>query len=66
QPYHTSALTGAQWVAELMTGHLRQIHTELGVLHAVFFLLLEEMSAMGWATSRHLSLQEQLAIFLYM
>ncbi|KZP09085.1 hypothetical protein FIBSPDRAFT_668056, partial [Athelia psychrophila] len=65
QPYHTSALTGADWVMELMTGHLRNIRTELGVTHLVFAALLEEMTAIGCGASRHVTLQEQLAIFLY-
>ena len=65
-PYHTSALTGAQWVMELMTGHPLRIRTELGVSHAVFRQLLHEMIAMGCADCRHVTLQEQLAIFLYM
>ncbi|THU79227.1 hypothetical protein K435DRAFT_698316 [Dendrothele bispora CBS 962.96] len=31
QDYHTSALTGAQWVQELKHGHPDRIHTELGM-----------------------------------
>lgn len=65
-PYHTSALTGAQWVAELMVGHPKRIRTELGVSHDVFRYLLQELYAMGRTASRHVSLHEQLAIFLYM
>lgn len=64
--YHTSALTGAQWVMELITGHPRRIRTELGVSHLVFEQLLQEMTAMGQGASRHVLLEEQLAIFLYM
>ncbi|KAJ3771242.1 hypothetical protein FB446DRAFT_601414, partial [Lentinula raphanica] len=30
QPYHTSILSGQQWVNELITGHPERIHTELG------------------------------------
>ena len=30
-PYHTSALSGAAWVNELMTGHPERIRCELGV-----------------------------------
>ena len=30
-PYHTSALSGEQWVQELLSGHPRRIRTELGV-----------------------------------
>ena len=66
QPYHTSALTGAQWVMELLTGHPRRIRTELGVTHHVFNELLLQMEDMGMGASRHVTLEEQLAIFLYM
>lgn len=66
QPYHTSALTGAQWVMELMVGHPRRIRTELGVSHRVFRELLNEMVTLGRGASRHVTLEEQLAIFLYM
>ncbi|KAF7966287.1 hypothetical protein HWV62_17922 [Athelia sp. TMB] len=66
QPYHTSALTGAQWVMELLTGHPRRIRTELGVSHHVFNQLLLQMEDMGMGASRHVTLEEQLAIFLYM
>ncbi|KAJ7689184.1 hypothetical protein B0H17DRAFT_937660 [Mycena rosella] len=31
QPYHTSRLTGQQWVKELMHGHPERIYNELGV-----------------------------------
>ena len=30
-PYHTSVLTGEAWVSELMKGHPKRIHCELGV-----------------------------------
>lgn len=66
QPYHTSALTGADWVIKLMAENPRHIQTELGVSHLVFVELLAEMTAMGLGGSRHVTLQEQLAIFLYM
>ncbi|KZP09661.1 hypothetical protein FIBSPDRAFT_686868, partial [Athelia psychrophila] len=65
QAYHTSALTGAQWVMELLTGHPLHIHTELSVTHLIFEQLLFEMEAMGRRASRHVTLEEQLAIFLY-
>ena len=65
QPYHTSALTGADWVLELLTGHPRRIHTELGVSVEVFQALVEELMHMGYTHSRHVSIHEQLAIFLY-
>jgi len=39
-PYHNSALTGAAWVIELLTGHPECICHELGVHKHVFGLLL--------------------------
>jgi len=35
-PYHDSALTGAAWVCELLTGHPKRIRRELGVHKHVF------------------------------
>ncbi|KAJ7319139.1 hypothetical protein DFH08DRAFT_632566, partial [Mycena albidolilacea] len=62
QPYHTSKLTGQQWVEELMRGHPERIHNELGVhLH----VLLIELRGLGYSDSKFVSLEEQLAIFLY-
>ncbi|KAG6806621.1 hypothetical protein H0H92_010631, partial [Tricholoma furcatifolium] len=31
EPYHTSAVSGEAWVAELLSGHPKCIRTELGV-----------------------------------
>ena len=39
QPYHTSKLTGEEWVWELIHGHPNWIYTELGV-HLYVFLTL--------------------------
>jgi hypothetical protein len=64
-PYHTSALSGADWVQELLTGHPRRIQTELGVSRSTFVLLLKSIQALGVKSSRHVSVEEQLAIFLY-
>ena len=36
-PYHTSALSGADWVWELLSGHPDCICNELGVCHHVFW-----------------------------
>ena len=65
QPYHTSALTGHAWVVELLTGHPERIRCELGVHQHVFLALIEELRQMGHTNSRYVSLEEQLAIFLY-
>ena len=61
-PYHTSILTGEGWVMELLAGHPQCIHTELGVSHEIFIALLHHI---GHTDSKFVSLEEQLAIFLY-
>lgn len=66
EPYHTSALSGVAWVMELLTGHPKRIRTELGVTHSVFTALIEELQRIGITGSRYVTLEEQLAIFLYM
>lgn len=63
--YHTSILTGKAWVLELLLRHPEQIYTELGVHHHVFYLLIAELKSMGYGDSQHVTLEEQLAIFLY-
>jgi len=65
-PYHTSILSGQAWVQELLDGHPERIRTELGVHKEVFHALISELSSLGHADSRFVTLQEQLAIFLYM
>jgi hypothetical protein len=65
QPYHTSILSGEGWVQELLTGHPKRIQCELGVTKQVFNQLIHELQSMGHTRSRYISLEEQLAIFLY-
>lgn len=64
-PYHTSALTGADWVRELLTGHDKRIRNELGVHKEVFQGLLESLTHGGIGPSKFVTLEEKLAIFLY-
>jgi hypothetical protein len=64
-PYHTSILTGKGWVSELMSGHPERIRNELGVHLHVFEALLSELRRIGHRNSRFVTLEEQLAIFLY-
>jgi hypothetical protein len=64
-PYHTSALTGADWVRELLAGHDRRIRSELGVHKEIFQELLESLARGGIGPSKHVALEEKLAIFLY-
>ena len=66
EPYHTSVLTGKGWVIELLTGNPKRIQCELGVSSEVFILLIRELQEMGYDNSKYVSLEEQLAIFLYM
>lgn len=65
EPYHTSILTGEGWVMELLGGHPDRIRCELGVSLDVFSDLISDLRAMGHGNSRNVSLEEQLAIFLY-
>jgi hypothetical protein len=65
EPYHTSILTGEGWVTELLNGHPERIRCELGVRRHVFLELIQELQQLGYTRSRFVSLEEQLAIFLY-
>lgn len=65
-PYHNSALSGHGWVQELLNGHPDRIKTELGMRKHVFLALVAALRACGMQNSRHISLEEKLAIFLYM
>ena len=64
-PYHTSALTGADWVHELLNGHPERIRNELGVHKHVFSGLITALQQARISLSKHVYLEEQLAIFLY-
>jgi hypothetical protein len=59
-PYHTSILTGEGWVLELLTGHPRRIHTELGVSHAVFDKLISTLHSMGLHSSHRIHLKNNI------
>jgi hypothetical protein len=65
EPYHTSALSGAAWVLELLEGHPGRIRCELGVSKEVFHFLVAYLQQIGVNHSRGIMLEEQLAIFLY-
>lgn len=64
-PYHTSALTGHSWTQELLHGHPDRIKCELGMRLHVFEALVEELRNYRLSDSRHITLEEHLAIFLY-
>jgi hypothetical protein len=65
EPYHTSVLSGEAWVIELLTGHPEWIRCELGMHAHAFAKLISELRALGYSDSKFVSLEEQLAIFLY-
>ncbi|THU83626.1 hypothetical protein K435DRAFT_631676, partial [Dendrothele bispora CBS 962.96] len=65
QDYHTSALTGAQWVQELKHGHPDRIHTELGMRLHVFLIFVEQLRQLGLGDGPQVTLEEKAAIFLY-
>ena len=65
EPYHTLILTGEGWVMELLAGHPERIRCELGVHRHVFLELIQELRQLGHDRSKYVSLEEQLAIFLY-
>ena len=64
-PYHTSLLTGEMWVQELLNGHPDCIRNELGVQKHIFHKLINELVSHEFSSLRHVTLEEQLAIFLY-
>jgi len=66
QPYHTSILSGEGWVQELLHGHPEHICTELGMHKPAFRQMVFELCHMGHSDTKYVSLEEQLAIFLYM
>ncbi|KAJ7098908.1 hypothetical protein C8R44DRAFT_577451, partial [Mycena epipterygia] len=66
QEYHTSALSGRGWVNELLVGHPKRIKTELGMRLHVFIALVAQLQGLcGLANSKNVTLEEQVAIFLY-
>jgi len=65
EPCYTSILTGQAWVNELLHGHPKRIRTALGVNKHVFGALISELRGMGHRNSKYITLEEQLAIFLY-
>lgn len=67
RPYHTSKFRGADWVRELLRGHPQRIKDVLGVQKHVFLAFRAELVVYcGLRPSRGISVDEQVAIFLYM
>ena len=65
QSCHTSVLSGEAWLIELILGHPDRIRCELGVDVHTFKALTLELRRHRHQASTHISLEEQLAIFLY-
>ncbi|KAF7324140.1 putative nuclease HARBI1-like protein [Mycena kentingensis (nom. inval.)] len=66
RPFHTSSLTGALWLDELLCGHPDRIHQQLGMSAMMFLLLAAELVQLGGLeNSKWVSAQEKLAIFVY-
>ena len=66
EPYHTSVLSGHQWVQELLEGHRDRMKNSLGTSAGVFRRLEQELVHLGGlAPRRYIDTTEQLAIFLY-
>jgi hypothetical protein len=66
-PYHTSVLSGEAWVQELLARHPKRIWNELGLHRSTFTLLIKAIKApaVSLQSSCHVSIEEQLLIFLY-
>ena len=63
---HMSRLSGKQWVEELLAGHQTRFYNELGMQKFAFrrlLCVLEQKT--GLAGMCHVSVAEQLAIFLH-
>ena len=65
-PVHTSRLSGQQWLDELIDGHNRRFHNEMGIRKHVFMRLVRMLRRdTGLVDTRHVLAEEQLAIFLH-
>ena len=64
-PYHLSALMGEMWVLELLHGHPEWIWNELGVHKHIFLSLCSDWWQYWHQDFKSVTLEEQLAIFLY-
>ncbi|KAJ7318058.1 hypothetical protein DFH08DRAFT_615645, partial [Mycena albidolilacea] len=62
---HTSALTGQRWVDELLDGHPSRFRRAMGMSKYVFLKLIHALRVhVRFSPTKHLSREEQLAIFL--
>jgi hypothetical protein len=61
----TSILFGEAWVHELLAGHPECMWKELGIYWSMFIILIKALQSVGLQSSCHVSIEEQLLIFLY-
>ncbi|KAI0264053.1 hypothetical protein BGY98DRAFT_885729, partial [Russula aff. rugulosa BPL654] len=65
-PQHTSILSGQKWIDELISGHDGRFYNEMGIHKHVFWSLLSVLRReTDLHDTRHVSAEEQLAIFLH-
>ena len=65
-PQHTSILSGQQWIDELIDGHDSQFYNEMDMQKHIFWNLLTKLQRnSGLGDTKHVSSEEQLAIFLH-
>lgn len=66
-PQHTSILTGYKWLQELLVGHPDRFYNMFGMNRHVFCKLVQELCQhAGLEHSKHVRMEEQVAIFLRM
>lgn len=66
RPQHTSVLTGARWMDELLRGHPETFHDMMGMSKDVFRLLLQELGThAGLCDSKYVSAVVILGMFLH-
>ena len=65
-PVHTSRLSGQQWLDKLVNGHPQRFYNEMGLHKHVFKKLIRVLGMnVGLVDTRHVSAEEQLAVFLH-
>ncbi|KAF9226054.1 hypothetical protein BS17DRAFT_698738, partial [Gyrodon lividus] len=53
------------YLQELLNGHPKRICTKLSVHRLVFYILVNELQSAEYMHSKHITIKEQLSIFLY-
>lgn len=65
-PQHTSKLSGQDWIDELIAGHDGRFYNEIGMKKRTFWALLSVLRRdADLRDTKHVSAEEQLAIFLH-